>query len=425
MYLTITSYEMEADLSKRRVVITGLGMLSPLGNSVASSWQGVLDARSGIADITCFDTTGFNTTFAGEVKGFDVEEYLSKKESKKMDRFIQLGIAGGIQALRDSGYQVNETNARHIGVAIGSGIGGLTTIEDNHRKMLDSGVRRISPFFVPATITNMISGFLSIYEGLKGPNLNVVTACTTGVHNIGIAARTIAYGDAEAMLAGGAESTICPLGMGGFGAARALSTRNDDPQSASRPWDKDRDGFVMGEGAGVVMLEEYEAAKARGAKIYAELVGFGMSGDAYHMTSPPDDGEGAAASMQNALNDAHLNADQIGYINAHGTSTPAGDVAEVMAVKRVFANHAKKVLVSSTKSMTGHLLGAAGSVEAIFTILGLRDQVAPPTINLDNPGEGCDLDFVPSEARSVQMQYALCNSFGFGGTNGSLIFKLP
>ena len=410
-------------MAKRRVVVTGLGVLSPVGNDYASTWQNIVGGKSGIGPITVFDASEYTTHFAGEVKDFNVEDYIAKKETKKMDKFIQFGIAAGKQALVDSGLAITEKNASRVGVAIGSGIGGLSLIEENHTKLVNSGPKRISPFFVPATITNMISGFLSIMEGLKGPNLNIVTACTTGVHNMGIAARTIAYGDADAMLAGGAEASICPLGLGGFAAARALSTRNDNPQIASRPWDKDRDGFVMGEGAGVVMLEEYESAKARGAKIYAELVGFGMSGDAHHMTSPPENGEGAAAAMHNALNDASVNADQVGYINAHGTSTPAGDVAEVAAVKTIFQDSAKKVLVSSTKSMTGHLLGAAGAVEAIFTILALKDQVAPPTINLDNPGEGCDLDFVAHEARSIKMEYALCNSFGFGGTNASLVIS--
>jgi len=410
-------------VAKRRVVVTGLGVLSPVGNDYTSTWQNIVEGKSGIGPITVFDASEYTTHFAGEVKDFNVEDYIAKKETKKMDKFIQFGIAAGKQALADSGLVITEKNASRVGVAIGSGIGGLSLIEENHTKLVNSGPKRISPFFVPATITNMISGFLSIMEGLKGPNLNIVTACTTGVHNMGIAARTIAYGDADAMLAGGAEASICPLGLGGFAAARALSTRNDNPQIASRPWDKDRDGFVMGEGAGVVMLEEYESAKARGAKIYAELVGFGMSGDAHHMTSPPENGEGAAAAMHNALNDASVNAQQVGYINAHGTSTPAGDVAEVAAVKTIFEESAKKVLVSSSKSMTGHLLGAAGAVEAIFTILALKDQIAPPTINLDNPGEGCDLDFVANEARSIKMDYALCNSFGFGGTNGSLLFK--
>ncbi|KXI28762.1 beta-ketoacyl-ACP synthase II [Paraglaciecola hydrolytica] len=410
-------------MSKRRVVVTGLGMLSPLGNDVSTTWTNILAGKSGIGPITSFDASEFTTQFAGEVKDFDVEMYIPKKETKKMDKFIQFGIAAGKQALAHSGLVITLENASRVGVAIGSGIGGLGLIEENHNKLLEGGPRKISPFFVPATITNMISGFLSIMEGLKGPNLNIVTACTTGVHNIGVAARTIAYGDADAMLAGGAESTVCALGVGGFAAARALSTRNDAPELASRPWDKDRDGFVMGEGAGVVMLEEYEFAKQRGATIYAELVGFGMSGDAYHMTSPPENGEGAAAAMVNAINDAKVQPADITYVNAHGTSTPAGDIAEVSAVKSVFGTHASKLLVSSTKSMTGHLLGAAGAIEAIFTILALKDQIAPPTINLDNPGEGCDLDFVAHTARKVEMDYALCNSFGFGGTNGSLLFK--
>lgn len=412
-------------MTKRRVVVTGLGMLSPLAQSVEGTWTRLLAGESGIGEITHFDCSNYSTRFAGQVNDFDPQEYIEKKEAKKMDRFIQLGIAAGKQALADSGLDINESNAHRVGVSIGSGIGGLEQIEQNHTKLTNSGPKRVSPFFVPSTITNMISGFLSIMEGLKGPNINVVTACTTGVHNMGVAARMIAYGDADAMLAGGAEASITPLGIAGFASARALSSRNDDPQAASRPWDKDRDGFVMGEGAGVVMLEEYESAVARGAKIYAELVGFGMSGDAYHMTSPPEDGEGAAASMENAINDAGIAPEVIGYINAHGTSTPAGDIAEVAAVKRVFNEHASKVLVSSTKSMTGHLLGAAGSVEAIFTILALRDKMAPPTINLDEPGEGCDLDFVANKAKAFNEEYALCNSFGFGGTNGSLVFKRP
>ncbi|WP_414830677.1 beta-ketoacyl-ACP synthase II [Alteromonas sp. H39] len=410
-------------MTKRRVVVTGLGMLSPLGQSVDETWRRLLAGESGIGDITHFDCSNYSTRFAGQVNDFDPQDYIEKKEAKKMDRFIQLGIAAGKQALADSKLEISAENAHRVGVAIGSGIGGLEQIEINHQKLLNSGPKRVSPFFVPSTITNMISGFLSIMEGLKGPNLNIVTACTTGVHNIGVAARTIAYGDADAMLAGGAEASITPLGIAGFASARALSSRNDDPQAASRPWDKDRDGFVMGEGAGVVMLEEYESAVARGATIYGELIGFGMSGDAYHMTSPPEDGEGAAASMLNAINDAGIDVSEIGYVNAHGTSTPAGDVAEVAAIKRVFNDHAYQLMVSSTKSMTGHLLGAAGSVEAIFTLLALRDKMAPPTINLDNPGEGCDLDFVPNKAKVLAAPVALCNSFGFGGTNGSLIFK--
>jgi 3-oxoacyl-[acyl-carrier-protein] synthase II len=413
----------EAIVAKRRVVVTGIGMLSPLGNNVDSTWENILAGKSGISDITRFDATNFSTRFAGEVKDFNPEEFIPRKETKKMDRFIQFGIVAGLQALRDANINIEELDAERIGVSIGSGIGGLELIEENHSKLINSGPRRVSPFFVPSTITNMISGFISIMEGLKGPNLNVVTACTTGVHNIGIAARTIAYGDADGMLAGGAEAAITPLSIAGFGAARALSTNNDNVQEASRPWDSARDGFVMGEGAGVVMLEEYEHAVARGAKIYAELVGFGMSGDAYHMTSPPENGEGAAAAMKNALKDANIDASKVGYVNAHGTSTPAGDVAEVSAVKSIFGEAAKTVKVSSTKSMTGHLLGAAGSVEAIFTILALRDEMAPPTINLDNPGEGCDLDFVANGAAKFTEDYALCNSFGFGGTNGSLLFK--
>lgn len=410
-------------MTKRRVVVTGMGMLTPLGNDVDSTWSNIIAGKSGISEITLFDASEYNTKIGGEVKDFNVEDYIPKKEAKKMDRFIQLGIAAGIQALRDSKLSITDENAGRVGVSIGSGIGGLPLIEENHKKLLNSGPRKVSPFFVPSTITNMISGFLSIMEGLKGPNLNVVTACTTGVHNIGIAARTIAYNDADAMLAGGAEATITPLAFAGFGSARALSTKNDSPQSASRPWDKDRDGFVMGEGAGVVMLEEYEQAMARGATIYAEVVGFGMSGDAYHMTSPPADGAGAALAMKNAIKDAQVQENLIGYINAHGTSTPAGDIAEVSAVKSIFGDHSSKIKVSSTKSMIGHLLGAAGSVEAIFTILALRDQTAPPTINLDNPGEGCDLDFVANSASGFNADYALCNSFGFGGTNGSLLFS--
>lgn len=397
-------------------------MLTPVGNSVESSWSNILAGKSGIGSITQFDPSDFNTKIAGEIDDFDVESYIPKKEAKKMDRFIQLGIAAGKQALLDSGLQITSDNAKRVGVAVGSGIGGLPLIEENHVKMLKSGPKRVSPFFVPSTITNMISGFLSIMEGLKGPNINVVTACTTGVHNIGIAARTIAYNDADAMLAGGAESTITPLAFAGFGSARALSTNNDNPQGASRPWDAQRDGFVMGEGAGVVMLEEYEQAKARGATIYAEVIGFGMSGDAYHMTSPPADGEGAAQAMENAILDAKIDRSLIGHINAHGTSTQAGDMAEVAAIKSTFKEHANNLKVSSTKSMTGHLLGAAGSVEAIFTILALIDQKAPPTINLDEPGDGCDLDFVAHKAAEFTADYALCNSFGFGGTNGSLLF---
>ncbi|MBT0586433.1 beta-ketoacyl-ACP synthase II [Alteromonas oceanisediminis] len=410
-------------MTKRRVVVTGMGMLSPLGNTVEETWNGVLKGQSGIGPITHFDTEQFSTRFAGEVKDFDAAAYIPPKDVKKMDRFIQLGIAAAKQAIADAQLDVNEQNAHRVGVAIGSGIGGLQLIEENHTKLTKSGPKRVSPFFVPSTITNMISGFLSIMEGLKGPNLNIVTACTTGVHNIGIAARTIAYHDADVMVAGGAEASITPLGMAGFAAARALSSRNDDPTAASRPWDKARDGFVMGEGAGVVVLESLEHAQARGAKIYGELVGFGMSGDAYHMTSPPENGEGAAMSMQNAIRDAGIEASAIGYVNAHGTSTPAGDIAELRAVKAVFGDAVSDVKVSSTKSMIGHLLGAAGSVEAIFTLLALRDKMAPPTINLDNPDDECDIDLVAHTAKPFLHDYALCNSFGFGGTNGSLVFK--
>ena len=410
-------------MAKRRVVVTGLGMLTPLGNDVASTWQGLLNGQSGIGPITHFDTTDFGTKFAGLIKDFDATDYMAKKDTKKMDLFIQYGIAAGLQALDDSGLEITEQNADRVGVAVGSGIGGLSLIEENHEKLLNVGPRKLSPFYVPSTIINMISGHLSIMKGLRGPNISIVTACTTGLHNIGHAARMIAYGDADAMLAGGAEKASTPMGMGGFSAARALSTRNDDPQAASRPWDKDRDGFVLSDGAGVIVLEEYEHAKARGANIYAELVGFGMSGDAFHMTSPPADGAGAGLSMANAIKDAAVNPDQVGYINAHGTSTPAGDKAETQAVKNVFGDAANKVMVGSSKSMMGHLLGAAGSVESIITILSLRDQQVSPTINLDNPDEGCDLDYIAHTARDAKLDYALCNSFGFGGTNGSLLFK--
>jgi 3-oxoacyl-[acyl-carrier-protein] synthase II len=411
-------------VSKRRVVVTGLGMLSPVGNTVDSTWDAIVAGQSGISLIDHFDTSAYATRFAGLVKDFNSEDYISRKDARKMDAFIQYGIAAGIQAFKDSGIEVTEENAPRIGAAIGSGIGGLGLIEENHGALVKGGPRKISPFFVPSTIVNMVAGHLTIMLGLRGPSISIATACTSGVHNIGHAARMIAYNDADVMLAGGAEKASTPLGVGGFGAARALSTRNDNPQAASRPWDKDRDGFVLGDGAGILVLEEYEHAKARGAKIYAEIVGFGMSSDAYHMTSPPENGEGAALAMVNALRDAGLNASQVGYINAHGTSTPAGDKAEAQAVKSVYGADAGKVMVSSTKSMTGHLLGAAGAVESIFTILTLRDQIVAPTINLDNPDEGCDLDFVPGAARQVKgLEYALCNSFGFGGTNGSVIFR--
>ncbi|CAM4221706.1 beta-ketoacyl-ACP synthase II [Vibrio agarivorans] len=411
-------------MSKRRVVVTGMGMLSPVGNSVESSWKALLEGQSGIVNIEHFDTENFATRFAGLVKDFDCTEYMSKKDARKMDLFIQYGIAAGIQALDDSGLEVNEENAHRVGVAIGSGIGGLDLIETAHTALVEKGPRKVSPFFVPSTIVNMVAGNLSIMRGLRGPNIAIATACTTGLHNIGHAARMIAYGDAEAMVCGGSEKASTPLGMAGFGAAKALSTRNDEPQKASRPWDKERDGFVLGDGAGVMVLEEYEHAKARGAKIYAELVGFGMSGDAYHMTSPSEDGSGGALAMEAAMRDAGIEGTQVGYVNAHGTSTPAGDVAEIKGIKRALGEEgAKQVLVSSTKSMTGHLLGAAGSAEAIITVMSLVDQKVPPTINLDNPEEGLDIDLVPHVARDVNMEYALCNSFGFGGTNGSLIFK--
>lgn len=410
-------------MSKRRVVVTGLGLVTPVGNTVDTSWKALLSGKSGIAPITKFDASEFTTRFSGSVKDFDVEQYLTKKDARKMDLFIQYGMAAGIQAIQDSGLDMSKENPSRVGTAIGAGMGGMWLIEQNHSALINGGPRKISPFFVPSTIINMIAGHLSIMYGMTGPNFAVTTACTTGVHNIGFAARTIAYGDADVMVAGGAEDVTCPLGVGGFGAAKALSTRNDDPTAASRPWDKDRDGFVIGDGAGVIVMEEYERAKARGATIYGELVGFGMSGDAFHMTSPPSDGAGAAAAMVNAIHDAKLSLEQIGYINAHGTSTPAGDKAEAAAVKSVFGDHAYNLLVSSTKSMTGHLLGAAGAVETIFTLLALRDQAVPPTINLDNPDEGCDLDFVAHTARDVKLDYALCNSFGFGGTNGSLLFK--
>jgi len=414
----------EATPQMRRVVVTGYGMLSPLGNDAETTWQNLLLGNSGIDTIEHFDVSSFPTKFAGLVKNFDPELYgISRKDAKKMDLFIQYGLAAGIQAFNHSGLEVTEENASRIGVAVGSGIGGLTLIEENHEKYLKGGVRKLSPFFCPSTILNMAAGHLSIKLGLRGPNIAIVTACTSGVHNIGHAARMVAYGDADAMLAGGAEKASTEIGIGGFCAARALSTRNEDPKAASRPWDKDRDGFVLSDGAGIVVIEEYEHAKARGATMYAEIVGFGMSGDAYHMTSPPADGAGAALAMKNALNDAKINVSQIGYVNAHGTSTPAGDIAETNAVKSVFGEHAYNTMVGSTKSMTGHLLGAAGSVEAIFTVQSLFNNKVAPTINLDNPDEGCDLDYIRGDARDVQLEYALCNSFGFGGTNGSLVFK--
>jgi 3-oxoacyl-[acyl-carrier-protein] synthase II len=404
----------------RRVVVTGLGLISPVGNSVATAWDNLIAGRTGIATITKFDHSALSVHFAGEVKHFNVEEYVSAKEARHMDTFIHYGIAAGTQAIRDSGITISDQNAERIGVMVGSGIGGLPMIEDTKSELLSRGPRRISPFFVPGSIINMISGHLSILFNLKGPNVAAVTACTTGLHSIGLAARLIQYGDADVMVAGGAESTISPLGVGGFAAARALSTRNDDPATASRPWDKDRDGFVLGEGAGVMVLEEYEHARARGAKIYAELCGFGMSGDAYHMTAPNMDGP--RRCMNNALRDAGLNADQIQYVNAHGTSTPLGDKNETEAIKAALGDHAKKVVVNSTKSMTGHLLGGAGGLESVFTVLALHHQKSPPTINIFNQDPECDLDYCANAARDLKISYAVKNNFGFGGTNGTLIF---
>ncbi len=407
----------------RRIVITGLGMLSPVGNTVEESWKNIVAGVSGVAPITAFDASEFPVRISASVKNFDPTDYIPKKDIKKMDPFIHFGIAAGIQALEDSGLEVTEENAERIGVAIGSGIGGLPGIERNRDLFVAGGARKISPFFVPSSIINMVSGNLSIMKGLKGPNISIVSACTTGAHNIGDAARMIAYGDADVMIAGGAEMATCPLGVGGFAAARALSTRNDEPEKASRPWDVDRDGFVLGDGAGVVVLEDYEHARARGANIYCELAGYGMSSDAHHMTQPSPSGEGPARCMLNALKDAGIDKEQVGYINAHGTSTPAGDKAETEAVKRAMGEHAYKLVVSSTKSMTGHLLGAAGGIEAIFAILALRDQVIPPTINLENQDPECDLDYCANEARDAKLDVTLSNSFGFGGTNGTLLFK--
>ena len=410
-------------MSKRRVVVTGLGIVSPVGNTVDDAWTNVREGVSGISAIDTFDVSAFSTRFAGLVRNFDITQYLEPKEARKCDPFIHYGIAASAQAIADTGLKIEPSAAHRYGIAMGSGIGGVSTIEANHSKWLESGPRRISPFFVPATIINMISGHVSIMYGLTGPNLGIVTACTTGTHCIGLAGRLIQTGDADVMLAGGAEYATTPLGLGGFCAARALSTRNDDPQGASRPWDRDRDGFVLSDGAGCIALEEYEHAQARGARIYAELVGFGMSADAHHMTAPAADGQGAYRCMLNSLADAGLGADDIGYINAHGTSTQLGDVAETVAIKRAFGDAAKRLAVSSTKSTTGHMIGAAGAVEAIFTILALRDQVIPPTINLDNPDPDCDLDYTPNAARDAKLDAALSNSFGFGGTNGTVVFK--
>ena len=411
-------------MSKRRVVVTGLGMVSPLGLSVADSWAACLAGKSGIGPITRFDTTGFPVTFAGSVPGFDASKFMHAKEARRMDLFMQYGVAAGVQAIADSGLAVTDANRARVGLVFGAGIGGLATIEENHSRYLEMrSPKKISPFYIPASIVNMISGHLSIMYGVTGPNLALVTACTTSTHSIGIGYRTIQYGDADVIVAGGAEMAQTPTAVGGFCQARAVSTRNDDPQRASRPWDRDRDGFVMGDGAGGIVLEEYEHARARGATIHAELIGFGMSGDAHHITAPPEDGAGAKLSMVNSLRDARINADEVQYINAHATSTLLGDIAETTAIKDAFGSHAGKLAVSSTKSMTGHLLGAAGVVEAIFSILAIRDQIAPPTINLDHPGEGCDLDYVPNTARRMRIDTVVSNSFGFGGTNGTLVFR--
>ena len=412
-------------MTRRRVVVTGLGCVSPVGNTVAEAWSNLLAGRSGIGPITRFDASSFACRIAGEVKGFNIEDYIPGKEARHMDTFIHFGLAASMQAVRDAGLPTGDALtpevAERIGVMVGSGIGGLPMIEQTHKDYIERGARRISPFFVPASIINMISGHVSIQFGFKGPNIGVVTACTTGLHAIGLAARMIEYGDADVMVAGGAEATVSPLGVGGFAAARALSSRNDDPKAASRPWDKDRDGFVLGEGAGVMVLEEYESAKARGAKIYAELVGFGMSGDAYHMTAP--DVDGPRRSMLNALRNAGVNTDQVQYLNAHGTSTPLGDVNETNAIKAAFGDDARKLVVNSTKSMTGHLLGGAGGVESIFTVLALHNQISPPTINLLNQDPACDLDYCANTAREMKIDVAVKNNFGFGGTNGARVFK--
>jgi len=410
-------------VQRRRVVVTGLGIISPVGNTIPEAWENVLAGKSGITRVSQFDPSRLASHIAGEVKGFDVSKYLSPKEARRMDRFIHFGMAAGLQAWQDSGNAVTPETAERFGINFGSGIGGLRLIEEMHDELKERGPRRISPFFIPGTIINMIAGNLSIMLGTKGPNLAIVTACTTSTHCIGEAGKSIRYGEADVMIAGGAEATVTELCMGGFASARALSTRNDDPAGASRPWDKDRDGFVLGEGAGAVVLEEYEHAKRRGARIYCELAGYGVSSDAYHMTAPAEDGEGASRCMGNAMRDAGLNVDSIDYINAHGTSTPLGDIAETIAVKRLLGERAKKVAVNSTKSMTGHLLGAAGGVEAVFSILAMRDQVSPPTINLHTPDPACDLDYVPNTARKMAIRTAMSNSFGFGGTNGTLVFR--
>ena len=409
-------------MTKRRVVVTGLGVLCPIGNTADAAWASALAGRSGAATIDSFDTVGQSVTIAASVKDFDVEPYMARREARRLDTFIQYGMAAGIQAVRDAGLEDAADDGDRIGVAIGSGIGGINTIEATHSTYLNRGASRVSPFFVPSSVINMIAGNLSIRYGFRGPNLALVTACTTGTHNIGLGTRLIEYGEADVMVVGGSEQATSPVTVAGFASMRALSTRNDDPEHASRPWDRDRDGFVLGDGAAVLVLEEYERARARGADIYCEVAGFGMSGDAHHITSPPDDGHGAVASMQNALNDAGLNPDDVQYINAHGTSTPQGDIAETLSIKAVFGNDTK-VAVSSSKSMIGHLLGAAGAVEAVFTILAIRHQTVHPTINLDNPDDACDLDYVPHEPRQMPIRAALSNSFGFGGTNGTLIFS--
>ena len=410
-------------MQRRRVVVTGLGVISPVGNTVAEAWRNVLAGKSGITRVTRFDPSRLSCQIAGEVKDFEVTQYISAKEARRMDRFIHFGMAAGLQAWKDSGNVVAAETAERFGINFGSGIGGLPLIEETHDELLKNGPRRVSPFFIPGTIINMIAGNLSIMLGTKGPNLAIVTACSTSTHCIGEAAKSIRYGDADVMIAGGAEATVTELAMSGFASARALSTRNDDPAGASRPWDRDRDGFVLGEGAGAVVLEEYEHAKKRGARIYCELAGYGVSSDAHHMTAPAEDGDGAFRCMTNALRDAGLGIGDIDYINAHGTSTPLGDLAETVAVKRLLGERAKKVAVNSTKSMTGHLLGAAGGVEAVFSILALQDQISPPTINLQNPDPLCDLDYVPNAARKMTIRASLSNSFGFGGTNGSVLFK--
>jgi 3-oxoacyl-[acyl-carrier-protein] synthase II len=410
-------------LSRRRVVVTGLGIISPVGNGVPEAWKNILAGASGITRITRFDASAFTSQIAGEVKGFDPAQVLSVKEARRFDTFIHYGLAASIEAIKDSGLDFEREAREQVGVCIGSGIGGLPLIEETHKTVLASGPRKISPFFIPGSIINLIAGQLSIMYGLKGPNLALVTACTTANHCIGDAGRLIEYGDADVMVAGGSEACVSPLGLGGFCAARALSTRNDDPAAASRPWDKDRDGFVLGEGAGILVLEEFEHARKRGAKIYCELAGYGMSADAHHITAPCEDGEGAVRCMNNALKNAGLNREQVNYINAHGTSTPLGDVAETVAVKNCFGDHARRLAISSTKSMTGHLLGAAGGVEAVFSALAVKDQVAPPTINLTQPDPECDLDYVPNAARKMKIDVAVSNSFGFGGTNGSLVFR--